>query len=474
MSQLTVHSTFEQVQQNFNDQQYSKVLEIIDATISQAKQQDERMLIAKLFEIKINCYKCISLPEYAHKTLTEFHEFIERFGTLESTIWFHLTAVNLWENGSVAVDAIIERHIKELSSYVFQTEDAYLKRRIYGTIASHSMNLQNFEQAIDYLELAFLYAQISAEQNDAYKLFEYSTIIDLVYLNTVLGRFSIAHLVNDIVYEHIERFSGYQKGLVMQNYGYLLMQQGHYEQAIEEFEKLIAHTDHYHDTSLRAIAYQYMCECMEQTNHPLFVPMLKKQIQALNDLIDEGHAALALETEAKIQHNSFVKKSSVDSLTNVYTRAYFEEQVASLLANSSTHEIAALGIIDLDYFKQINDVHGHLTGDRALQQVGGYLQKLTLTQNAMACRYGGDEFLICFTGHSIEELEQTAQRLYNELHTQQIGVMNQQSIDLSFSIGFVALPTFTTLHEAIQQADAALYYVKKNGRRNYAFYHSLS
>lgn len=474
MSQIVINQSFQQVEQNYNDGHYTKVLEIIDDIIVQTKQQDECMLVAKLYDMKIDCYKFISLPEQAHQTLTEFHEFIEHFGTLESTIWFHLTAISLWENGSVAVDDIIERHIVKLSSYVFQTDDANLKRRIYGTIATHAMNLQQFEKAIDYLELAFLYAQITAELDPSRKMLEYSTIIDLVYLNTMIGRHEIANLVNDTIYPYKDEFSGYQKGLVLQNFGYLLMQKGEYEAAIEEFEQLVEHTTHYHDTSLRAIAYQYICDCMEKINHPSLITMLKNQIQTLNDLNDEGQAALALATEAKIQHNSYLKKSAVDSLTNVYTRAYFEEHATPLLTNKQPHEMYALGIIDLDYFKQINDIYGHLVGDAALSQVGSYLKSVMLKQNALACRYGGDEFFILFSGHSIEELQAKAKQLFDELATQCIDVTKDHMIDLSFSIGFVALNTFTSMQDAIVQADSALYYVKKNGRKDYVFYHEVT
>ena len=134
----------------------------------------------------------------------------------------------------------------------------------------------------------------------------------------------------------------------------------------------------------------------------------------------------------------------------------------------------ALGIIDLDYFKQINDIYGHLVGDAALSQVGSYLKSVMLKQNALACRYGGDEFFILFSGHSIEELQAKAKQLFDELAIQCIDVTKDHMIDLSFSIGFVALNTFTSMQDAIVQADSALYYVKKNGRKDYVFYHEVT
>lgn len=97
-----------------------------------------------------------------------------------------------------------------------------------------------------------------------------------------------------------------------------------------------------------------------------------------------------------------------------------------------------------------------------------------LKQDALACRYGGDEFLILFTGQSIEELQQKAKQLFDELHTQQVEVTKDHLIDLSFSIGFVTQNRFTSMQNAIVQADSALYNVKQNGRKNYAFYHEIT
>lgn len=472
MTSETKTPSYEQIQHMFNAGHYTAVLEQIDDAIHIAKQHNERLTVAKYYDMKVDCYKFIQLPTRAHETLTEFHQFIEQFGTTESAIWFHICAISLWENGSVAVDDIIQRHIAKLSTYVHQTDDVNLKRRIYGTTATHYMNLQQFEQAIDYLELAFLYAQLTVEQQSERDTLQYSTIIDLVYLNTMLGRFAIAERVNEVVYTHLASFSGYQQGLVLQNYGYLLMQQGKFEAAIIEFSKLVEHTDHYVDTSLKAIAYQYMCECMEAIEHPDLVMMLKQQIKVLNDLIDEGQAALALDAEEKIQHNSFMKKSSIDSLTNVFTRAYFEECATRMFAERQPNETLAFGIIDVDYFKKINDTYGHLAGDEALLQVGRYLQEFMLRQQAIVCRYGGDEFLILFTTISAEEAEAKVQQLYAELNMLTVQTANRL-IDLSFSLGFVTIHNDAiAVPQAIQYADEALYEVKRNGRSNYAFYSS--
>ncbi|MEG0260939.1 MAG: hypothetical protein RR651_13805 [Lysinibacillus sp.] len=196
----------------------------------------------------------IDLPARAHDTLTEFHVFIEQYEAIEGAIWFHLCTANLWANGSSAVDGILYRHVEKALAYGAQTADPNLKRRVYGTMATYLTNIGEYESACDYLELAFFYAQLVVEQEPKQEFLIYSTVIDLIYLNTMLKRYHIAKSVNAFVYDKMELLSGYQKGLVIQNFGYLLMQQGQYEQAIEEFQKLAVYTDEFKDTSLKAIA----------------------------------------------------------------------------------------------------------------------------------------------------------------------------------------------------------------------------
>ncbi|WP_107841285.1 GGDEF domain-containing protein [Metasolibacillus meyeri] len=458
------------IQSAFNDKKYKDVLEQVNVAIDLAKSHNERFIVAKLYDIKINSYMFIGLPARAHETLTEFHSFIEQYGTVESAIWFHLCAVNLWESGSSAIDGIVYRHVKKALAYGTQTTDPNLKRRVYGTMSSYLMNIGEYERSCDYLELAFFYAQLTVEQKQAKESLIYSMMVDLVYLNTVLERFSIAENINNVVYQHMDDMSSYQKGIILQNCGYLFMQQGNYERAIEEFQQLALYTDTFKDTSLKAIAYQYMCECMEKINHPDLIKMFKMQVKVLNDLLDERETEHALEAEMNIQRNQILHQTSMDALTDIYNRKYFELEAAKILQHLDKSAYTLLAIIDLDYFKQINDTYGHLIGDEALKTVGSRLKTFALQKKAIVGRYGGDEFLLICSNKNRRRLEGFAETLHRDLSL--LTVENDSNIiHLSFSIGLTLTNRLDSLKPLLHQADEALYSVKKNGRGHFAFYH---
>lgn len=462
-----------QLQKAFNEEQYTKVLEQVDTAIDLCKSNNERFLVAKLYDIKIDCYVMIGIPARAHETLTEFHTFIEHYGTIESTIWFHLCAVNLWENGSSAVDTIVYRHIQQALLFGAKTSDPNLKRRVYGTMSKYLTNIGEYESACDYLEMAFFYAQLVVEQDPEQESLIYSTVIDLIYLNTILERYDIAKSINAFVYPNIDQLSGYQKGVIIQNYGYLLMKQRKFEKAIDQFQILAAYTDDFKDTSLKAIAYQYMCECMEEINHPDLIPMFKMQVKVLNDLLDERETEYALEAELKIQQNRFWRNVSIDALTGVYNRSFFEEEAQKILSQLDGSTYVLVAMIDLDYFKQLNDTYGHLVGDDALITVGAGLKTFALQLKAIGARFGGDEFLLICPNKDRQRLINFAQNVHKGLSSLSVET-EQQIIPLSFSMGVTIVNESLNLKDVLQQADEALYKVKSNGRGHIAFYNEIT
>ncbi|MGE7024246.1 GGDEF domain-containing protein [Solibacillus cecembensis] len=472
MSMQEFNQAFKKIQQAFDEARFADLLEHVDHAIELGKLSNERYAVAKLFNLKVDSYMYIDLPARAHETLTEFHLFIEQYETVEGAIWFHLCAANLWAGGSSAVDGIVSRHVEKALAYGTQTTDPNLKRRVYGTMSTYLMNIREYERACDYLELAFFYAQLVVEQEPEKESLIYSTVIDLIYLNTMLKRYDIAKSVNAFVYEKIELLNGYQEGIIIQNYGYLLMQQGQYDKAIEEFQKLAAYTDDFKDTSLKAIAFQYMCECMENIDHPDLVQMLKMQVKVLNDLLDERETEYAIEAETKIQQNHFLRKASIDALTDVYNRTYFDTEAQKLLSQLDGSTYALLAMIDLDFFKQINDQYGHLVGDEALATVGSGLKTFALQQQALVARYGGDEFLLICTNADRKRLERLAQAIHSGLSALTVEA-DEQLLSLSFSIGVTIVKEPAHLNDVLKQADEALYYIKNSGRGHYAFYDQL-
>jgi diguanylate cyclase (GGDEF)-like protein len=154
-----------------------------------------------------------------------------------------------------------------------------------------------------------------------------------------------------------------------------------------------------------------------------------------------------------------------DPLTGLFNRRAMEESFERELARMERRH-ASLGVmmLDLDYFKLVNDRYGHATGDRLLQALANFLTN-NLRAEDIVCRYGGEEFIMILPESSLEDTKRRAEQLCARAHTIQI-MHNQQWIGaVSISIGVASYP----LHgqdpvELIHQADMALYQAKANGR----------
>ncbi|KOP28983.1 diguanylate cyclase [Exiguobacterium sp. BMC-KP] len=151
-----------------------------------------------------------------------------------------------------------------------------------------------------------------------------------------------------------------------------------------------------------------------------------------------------------------------DALTGLYNRRYLTKQFDDHLGQAG-----AIFFLDLDGFKQVNDLYGHETGDIVLQEVAQRLQRVVREQDdAMAVRLGGDEFILYF-GHA------DTKEGWEQLAAQIVSVLSEWDTDyrVSTSIGIVTYNEYRPmLQDLLQQADIALYAAKSSGKNAYQFY----
>jgi diguanylate cyclase (GGDEF)-like protein len=151
--------------------------------------------------------------------------------------------------------------------------------------------------------------------------------------------------------------------------------------------------------------------------------------------------------------------ANIDMLTQVPNRRRFEELARRALQSDDAGS-AALLLVDIDHFKQINDKLGHAAGDRALKLVS----RCTLEQlrsNDVAGRHGGDEFVMLLRRSSTHEAMQVAERLVAHLQTQAHAHALPR---LSLSFGIVQMRRGESIDDTLQRADLALYEAKRLGR----------
>jgi len=121
-------------------------------------------------------------------------------------------------------------------------------------------------------------------------------------------------------------------------------------------------------------------------------------------------------------------------------------------------------LIDLDYFKRINDTHGHGFGDQVLVELAELLRQ-QIRSSDLAVRYGGEEFCLLFPAASIADTRVRTELLLKLFHSNAVTVCGKSMSGLTFSAGIAEFPTHgTTSDELLQNADAALYRAKDEGR----------
>jgi diguanylate cyclase len=174
----------------------------------------------------------------------------------------------------------------------------------------------------------------------------------------------------------------------------------------------------------------------------------------------------ALGREVVRQNRMLERSNRTDGLTGLPNRRHWEEAVAAECARSErSGSPAALLMLDVDLFKQVNDRYGHPVGDRVLQQVALIVQTVVREVDTPG-RFGGDEFGVLLADAAMGDAEQVAERIRAAVAT--LRLADLPDLTLSVSIGVAAKPRFASAGEWIRQADLALYAAKREGRNRVA------
>jgi diguanylate cyclase (GGDEF)-like protein len=162
-----------------------------------------------------------------------------------------------------------------------------------------------------------------------------------------------------------------------------------------------------------------------------------------------------------------------DPLTGLFNRRYMEESLVREV-HRAARELAPLAVVmfDLDFFKQYNDVFGHAAGDALLRELGRMIVHDVRTED-IACRYGGDEFVVILPGCPADCAEKRCVALIDKARHLPIAALpGGESVTLS--IGIAVFPgDATDPDELLAAADAALYEAKRGGRARVVLHHDM-
>lgn len=191
------------------------------------------------------------------------------------------------------------------------------------------------------------------------------------------------------------------------------------------------------------------------------------------DYLEHLASVIAVCIENCINQENLQRLSTFDMLTNVHNRRAFDQDILKEVnrANRNNAPLSCL-FIDLDYFKAINDTHGHQTGDRVLKTIGLLLKNI-LRKTDLIARYGGEEFAILLPGCADAQAQQVAENLRKQVASEIFRSLEGTPFRISTSIGFSTFypeqhqnpPDLKEESERLVMiSDEALYQAKHDGR----------
>jgi len=176
-----------------------------------------------------------------------------------------------------------------------------------------------------------------------------------------------------------------------------------------------------------------------------------------------GQLAIAL------KNAELYEKATVDGLTKVYLRRFFEQRLDEQLKEiRDTATPLSLLMLDIDHFKHTNDTYGHQAGDEVLKTMGTLLKKCVRPATDTVARYGGEEFTIILPGADAPLAEKIASRILKAVSGERFYVPDDLEIRKTVSIGIATVPAGAGEREnrarLVKKADYALYEAKESGR----------
>lgn len=161
-----------------------------------------------------------------------------------------------------------------------------------------------------------------------------------------------------------------------------------------------------------------------------------------------------------------IEMAITDPLTQLYNRRYMESHLNSLIEQAASRKkpLTVL-VLDIDYFKAINDTHGHDAGDDVLREFATRIKK-SIRGIDLACRYGGEEFVVVMPETDLAVATMVAERLRRRIATEPFPIQDgSKSIEVTISVGISALGgKDDNAANLLKRADAALYRAKRDGR----------
>ncbi|WP_313184753.1 GGDEF domain-containing protein [Lacrimispora sp.] len=180
-------------------------------------------------------------------------------------------------------------------------------------------------------------------------------------------------------------------------------------------------------------------------------------------LIRSGNDSLMMLIEYQNRQNSMEEQLKLDSFTGLYNKKTFDEWLPQLMEEcKNSNKCLSLAMLDVDKFKRINDVYGHMAGDKALLRLAHILES-NKNENIYVFRIGGDEFAIIFKDYCVKEAYKVCDGMRSMMGSSMHHDADKIHVTISCGLACMNLK-YTSSIELIKAADSALYKAKNNDR----------
>jgi two-component system cell cycle response regulator len=206
-----------------------------------------------------------------------------------------------------------------------------------------------------------------------------------------------------------------------------------------------------------------------------YLPKSRISRNSLFRIIQNALDKFRMKTEIKLAMEKMAELSTKDELTDLHNRRYFMEFAEREVAGAARYgHRLSLMLMDIDFFKQINDSHGHPAGDEVLKHTARIL-KNSIRRYDVVCRYGGEEFAVIMPNTFLEDARTFCERLRKKINQTKVRY-DAKEIQFTVSIGLAQFTPETdkSIGHLIKRADESLYAAKELGRNQVVVYEDRS
>ena len=185
------------------------------------------------------------------------------------------------------------------------------------------------------------------------------------------------------------------------------------------------------------------------------------------DLLERLLSLLIYPLRNALKYHKAITQAHKDPLTKISNRAAFDDAMNKELCSYERHQADfSLMVIDIDYFKKVNDTYGHIAGDKVLAAVANTIRE-TIRRSDEVYRYGGEEFVVILSNTKKGGASFIAERVRKEI--EKLKVNFNEEIDVTASIGISSSEIMEDVSQTLAHADKALYQAKEQGRNQVVF-----